>query len=132
MRRSFPRLKDGDPIEPYHLNVIYRELERWNKASSSGAIRFLNREGGPHWFLASAGAEGEFVGLVDASGFTARSGTTLGHGTVRRYRVNADDTVTDTGIDDRVLNFTGGALAGSKWCRYARVNGQLVLTSIEC
>lgn len=35
--RSFPRLRHGESLEPWHLNVIYAELERWSKLTGVGA-----------------------------------------------------------------------------------------------
>ena len=34
MPRAFDDLKDGDILEPFHLNIIYRELRRWRKAKA--------------------------------------------------------------------------------------------------
>ncbi|MFO0887548.1 MAG: hypothetical protein U0790_00215 [Isosphaeraceae bacterium] len=38
MPRKFPRLGDGDELEPWHLNVGYRELERWSRLQGTGGI----------------------------------------------------------------------------------------------
>jgi hypothetical protein len=38
MPNKFPRLKDGDELHPYHLNIIYRELERWRRTRAAGLL----------------------------------------------------------------------------------------------
>lgn len=38
MPRKFPRIGDGTELEPWHLNVIYRELERWSRLIGVGGI----------------------------------------------------------------------------------------------
>ena len=34
MPREFEDIKDGTMLEPFHLNMIYRELRRWRKAKA--------------------------------------------------------------------------------------------------
>lgn len=45
MPEPFPSIKDGDALTPAHLNIIYRELDRWRKLSSSGLIAVDNADG---------------------------------------------------------------------------------------
>ncbi len=83
-RSEFPRLKSGDALEPWHLNAIYRELERWNKAGAGGGIAFQNRAGGPYWSLVA----GLGLAVIKATGtLTARAGANPGSGpaTVQDY-----------------------------------------------
>lgn len=83
-RSEFPKLKSGDALEPWHMNVIYRELERWNKAGAGGGIAFQNRAGGPYWSLVA----GLGVAVIKTTGaITARAGANPGSGpaTVQDY-----------------------------------------------
>jgi hypothetical protein len=36
--KAFPKFRDGDPLEPWHLNLIFRELERWRKLTGQGPL----------------------------------------------------------------------------------------------
>jgi hypothetical protein len=45
MPEPFPSIKDGDALTPAHLNMIYRELDRWRKLSGSGLIGLDNIDG---------------------------------------------------------------------------------------
>lgn len=58
-RPRFPRLKDGQQLEPQHINMIYAELERWNKTIGAGGIVFENRVSGP---VISGGGSGMIAG----------------------------------------------------------------------
>lgn len=45
MARDFPRLKVGDELRIWHLEIIYDELRRWRKLSGSGMISVDNADG---------------------------------------------------------------------------------------
>lgn len=93
-RSDFPRLKSGDALEPWHMNVIYRELERWNKAGAGGGIAFQNRAGGPYWSLAA----GLGVAVIKSTGaITARAGANPGSGpaTIQDYN-SLSNTLSDS------------------------------------
>lgn len=45
MPRDFPEIRDGDPIEPWHLNIVYRELRRLRKMRGGGTITVQNADG---------------------------------------------------------------------------------------
>jgi hypothetical protein len=63
-RPRFPRLKDGDQLEPRHINIIYAELERWNKTIGAGGVVFENRVSGPVISGAGGGIGGVGDGLA--------------------------------------------------------------------
>jgi len=46
MARRFPELKDGDRLEPVHLNIIYRELNRWRSLQAVPPMRIAGAEDG--------------------------------------------------------------------------------------
>lgn len=83
-RAAFPRLKDGQQLEPRHLNIVYRELERWNKIQGAGGIVVENRESGPV-VMGGVGGGGviasEITRVRSTSAVTGRSGSTPGSGT---------------------------------------------------
>lgn len=92
MPRDFPDLKDGDLLEPYHLNAIYRELRRWRRASAVPPMvidGLMSSDSPPIFRGGSAG----FGFLAIANGdIAARSGSTLGVGSV--YSVSVAPTYT--------------------------------------
>lgn len=90
-RAAFPRLKDGQQLEPRHLNIIYRELERWNKIQGAGGIVVENRESGPVIMGGVGGmvvGEGERLARLPSGGIA--SGAT---GTITFYE---DETTLST------------------------------------
>ncbi len=56
----------------------------------------------------------------------------LGHGTVRIWKINDDWSITDTGIDLVVGNWTGGAIDPNKFCDVEFRSGKPVITSVKC
>jgi hypothetical protein len=45
MARQFDDLKDGDTLEPYHINIIYRELRRLRKLKASPPLVLTGMQG---------------------------------------------------------------------------------------
>ena len=45
MAKIFPRFKDGDNLEPRHINWIFSELERWRHASATPPLVFADTDG---------------------------------------------------------------------------------------
>jgi hypothetical protein len=77
------------------------------------------------------------IGQVDGGGITARSGATLGYGTVNEACLSftgpTAGTIQLTGNSDVVFNFAGGsAIASGKYCAYAVLWGRWVLVAVEC
>jgi len=62
--------------------------------------------------------------------FTARSGTTLGTGTVAIQQISGS-TMSD-GATQSVLNFAASTFAVGKYCAVAPFAGGWVLVSVEC
>jgi hypothetical protein len=46
MGRRFSMMKDGDLLEPHHLNAIYRELNRWRSLRCVAPLRAVGIEDG--------------------------------------------------------------------------------------
>lgn len=63
---------------------------------------------------------------------TARSGTTLGTGTVRLYVVNYDATISDSGIDVTVKNYAGSTISTDKYVMLGIVDGLWLIKNAEC
>ena len=84
MARQYPRLRSGDPLEPRHINMIYKALERWERLQGAGGITV--RHGDPPVIL---GHDYERIVLVrtPAGGIPARNAGTgvWGSATVTLY-----------------------------------------------
>lgn len=115
----FPRLRDGDELTPRHLNVIYAALEYLLGFVVSGLGR--NDE---HGFVA-----------VTSGTITAASGTTLGRGTARLWKLerSGDNVVrTDTGKDVTVFNTNTATVASGRVVQLKRANGFLLIDVDNC
>lgn len=44
MARDFVDLRDGDTLEPYHINICYRELRRWRKLKATWPLSLVGAE----------------------------------------------------------------------------------------
>jgi hypothetical protein len=75
MARQFPRVRDGTALTPRHMNIIYAELERWNRLDVAGGS-FTN---GPTPFITvGTGSDGVQLCRSPGGGIDAISGTTPG------------------------------------------------------
>ena len=139
MGRDFVDLKDGDRLEPYHINIIYKELRRWRKLR--GASRVVIR----------GVADGESIPEIDIafppSGFvgvangviSARSGTTAGTGVVTIKQLDGN-TITDSQVSNvTVYNASsttmtsGNGIASGQYVWVQRdAFGALWVSPLEC
>jgi hypothetical protein len=90
MGRDFVDLKDGDTLEPYHLNQIYKELRRWRKLGGSGRVTVDGAQDGESVPTINVALSPQmYVGVANGV-ITARSGTTAGSGTVTIKQINGN------------------------------------------
>lgn len=106
-----PRVRDGDPIEPRHFNAAYAAIEEQSRRSRGDLGDF---------------SAGGLVAVLTGT-ITAASGTTLGTGSVRVWKLYQDgDNVkrADTGVDLRVYNTATAPITGiGKVVQLKRVSG---------
>jgi hypothetical protein len=82
MGRDFVDLKDGDTLEPFHINQIYKELRRWRKLKGSQRVQIVGANDGdsvPQIVVVINPMM--YVGVANGD-IPARSGTTVGEGIV--------------------------------------------------
>lgn len=73
------------------------------------------------------------VGKTKAAGISARTGTTLGVGTVDRYGTASRPALTNLTIVDTVYNIAGTAVAGNAWIAYGEdEQGTLIVLVEDC
>src|SRR4051794_30970905 len=105
MATEFPKLKSGDELTPWHLNIIYRELDRWRRLKFAGPVAYSGIDSAsspPVVTILGTGAQGR---PGKASGdIAAASGDTPGTGTVAIWRYDGS-TMVDTGKTEDVLNW---------------------------
>ena len=133
MASEFPKLKSGDELTPWHLNIVYRELDRWRRMKFAGPVAYtgIDSASSPPTITVLGSGGGPQIALSSSS-ITARSGTTLGSGTVTPYQIDGT-TLAATGADDyTVYNFSGTAIATAKYLVVTVINGVKVVTSVEC
>lgn len=136
MPRSFPRLRDGDALEPLHINLIYRELERWSRLQGSGAVRV--EHGDPPRIAATAR---ELVLLVrtPAGGIPARNAGTgvWGSAAVTLYEGGLDGAGNPKSTlgsrTETAYNLGPGAIPASKDAfAYRDLLGRLIIFVAYC
>ena len=75
----------------------------------------------------------EFVmAKTDGSGIAARSGSTMGQGTVNLYAFDHAGVLTSLGLSETAYNWSGTAIPANKFCCIPRVNGFLTFPGVEC
>ncbi len=77
---DFPDVRDGDTIEPWWFNVIYRELRRWRKVKAVPPLAVSFAEGSASPVFSMGRIETIRIGKASGS-ISARSGSTYGTGT---------------------------------------------------
>lgn len=135
MAQDFPELKSGDTLEPWHLNVIYRELKRWRKMkvipplASSG---ITSTDGIPP-VLRFIG-QGNSALAITSSSITARAGTTAGTGTATIQDFDGTDfsATVDPADDETVFNFSGTAIDTGKYVMLTFWQDAWFVTAVEC
>jgi hypothetical protein len=135
-RPRFPRLKDGQQLEPQHLNVIYAELERWNKTIGAGGVVFENKVSGP---VISGGGGGAAViavnGLtrvISTSAITGRSGSTPGTGTGAIVTYNGTAYSTGAGVTLKTVSSGGHATGKYGWAVFDAKDENYHIVSMDC
>jgi hypothetical protein len=126
-RPKFPTLKDGDALTPWHLNVIYRELDRWNKARVAGSLAFQNGPDGPLW-VGQGGGDTRTIRFAKLPSGGINAGSS---GTVEFY---ADGRMTTlTGLTATAYNgWSDNANPTSRKCTVQFENGVWSLVDWGC
>jgi hypothetical protein len=132
MAREFDDIKDGTKLEPYHLNIIYRELRRLRKMTAAPplALDGMTSTTSPPVLWAASGDQGQLA--KTSSAITARAGTTAGTGTVIYQDFDGTDLAAADATDVDVFNFSGTAIATGLYCVVTEFSGYLFVTSVEC
>ncbi len=99
MPAEFEDLKDGDVLEPFHINRLNRELRRWRRAYAVPPLvidGLMSSDSAPVFRMATGSGAG-FLAVANGD-IPARSGSTLGVGSVFSVSVDptySGDTLTD-------------------------------------
>lgn len=131
MPRDFDDIRDGTQLEPYHLNIIYRELRRLRKMTAAPplALDSMTSTTSPP-FLWSTGSSRSGLGKANGN-ITARSGTTAGTGTVDVWD-NSTGVLAATGDSVDVLN-VGAQIASGKYVWFEEdESGDIYAAPLEC
>lgn len=82
MPHEFPKLRDGDILEPWHFNILYDEARRWRKLRGVPPINVLgaNSDGTPTIEL--TGTPPIFARITGGGGAYAWEEVTIGPGRV--------------------------------------------------
>ncbi len=72
------------------------------------------------------------LAATGVGGVSARSGTTMGSGDVSLQTFDHTGVVGGLGLAETAYNFSATAIPASKYCLCARVNGFLIVASVEC
>jgi len=131
MAREFDDIKDGTVLEPYHLNIIYRELRRLRKMTAAPPLVLdgMTSTTSPPvlWGQSSGGA----IVVKTSSAITARSGTTAGTGTGTPQVFDGTDWA-DDGDDIDIISYSGTEIATDKYGTVVQIDDDYVIVSVEC
>jgi hypothetical protein len=123
MAKRFPRVKDGDVFEPYLLNLVYDELDRWRDLTGTGLIGVDGADGDtPPTIVDYRDDSGTALAKSGGSGIPALSGSTPGSGTVTLYSFNGT-TLSATTTTVTAYNMTSGAVAANAWLQLKLIAG---------
>ncbi len=101
---DFPALNDGDELAPWHLNIIYRELERLRKMTATHPMTFdhMASEGTPP--MLRNGAVDQIVPvLVGGAGIDAGTWDAPSSATVMVLGGGGDTEFDDTASQDETI-----------------------------
>ena len=138
MAKIFPFWKDGDVLEPRHLNWIFGELQRWRRIRAAAPIVIRNTEADEPPNIEFWGQDLTAVcEAIVTTPITACSGLVYGYGQAQIY---IDDGNGNAIVDNTypepvtVLNFlqNSGTIGMNKHVYIAQRNGGWRLISGDC
>ena len=119
MAKIFPRFKDGDNLEPRHINWIFSELERWRHASATPPLVFADTDGDDPPTIEFWGhPDGAYVCIPPSGGISAGTnppGGGPGYNTCPVYQINSSGGYDSLG-DFRVWNPYTAAVVATLIC----------------
>lgn len=131
MAREFDDIKDGTALEPWHLNIIYRELRRLRKMTAAPplALDGMTSTSSPPLLWSRSGESGS---PGKASGdITAATGDTPGTGTADYWEYDGSAMVA-TGASEDVLNLDT-LISSGKWVWIQRgTDGMFYVSPLQC
>ncbi len=135
MGRQFDDLRDGDVLEPFHINIIYRELRRWRKAKAVPPMVLDGAEAtdSPPIFRQGAISGGMARGVVTTAIPTGTAGSPSTTGEVTLYTWDGTTSAAgETGI--AVLNdmTIAASVPNGTVVKIAFIDGDYWLVSSEC
>jgi hypothetical protein len=133
MGRDFVDLKDGDRLEPFHINIVYKELRRWRKLKGSQRVQIVGASDGdsiPQIVVVShpLGHIGVASGTI-----TARVNSTIGTGVVEIKQVSGNSLETAQTSNLTVFNVDSVSIASGKYVWAQRdAFGDWYVSPLEC
>lgn len=131
-----PEFSEGDPYPgASYFNTLRKLIYRALRIQVDG-VTMTAWQGSSGTMLAALGGSGDGIWIGKTSGaISARSGTTMGTGSVVRYKlvkVGSTVTLTTTSVTVSVWNYSGTSIADAKYCAVREVDGVPVVISAEC
>ncbi len=135
MGRQFDDVKDGTVLEPFHLNIIYRELRRWRKAKAVPPMVLDGAEAtdSPPIFR-QGGISGGIARAVVTTAIptgTIGSPSTSGRGTLYTWD-GSTSTAGDTGVQINNDMTIAASVPNGTVVKIAFIDGDYWLVSSEC
>jgi len=131
---DFPTLRDGDALQPWHLNIIFRELERLRKMSATLPMAFneMASDSAPPKLVNDA-ADQLVPVLLGGGGIDAGSWDAPASATAMVLGGGADAEFDDSASQDETLwNPYTQAIAGNKFVWACWYQGQLYVAVGDC
>ena len=147
MPRGFQDLKDGETLEPFHINIIYRELRRWRRAYAVPpmVIDGLMSSDSPPIFRGGASVGG-FLAVANGnipkrsgsaagvgSVFSVTSTPTYSGGSLTSVSLSTDSTAYDVVNGSSTAMTSGNGIDSGMYCWVEQgTDGLLYVTPLEC
>ncbi len=123
------RVKPGDPITAAMWNALCDTIE---SQALTVAAPLTMRVSPLGTMLSTLPGTELQLAKTKGSGIAARSGTTLGSATVDLWSIGTGDTIVDVGRTETAKNFSGTAIASSKYVIIAEWLDKWIVISVEC
>jgi len=124
-----PDLKPGDPLRASVVNWLIGQVRKAMRFTVGPGLAI--QQGATGWHITMTRQTSTRLAKAGAGGIAARSGTTLGSGTVTFQRIGGT-AITDTAETDTAYHYGQVAVGANAYITVRQVDGQWLVTSEDC
>jgi hypothetical protein len=133
MPTKFPKVQDGDELQPWMLNILYREAERWRKLKGSGLVNVAGVDSDSPPTIALQTLD-PGIPANSGSGFAAGSPGSPSSATVTLYTHTGSGAALDTSRNFQVTAYStfGTAIGANKTIWLTQMNDFYYVYQVDC